>query len=179
MSQGIKGNIASVSKEDCFQVKIRFIDKLAKSSIFVHFRSWLYQNGMKTVIANVVKGESILLKSNGGAYRSFCYVTDTVTALLLIMLEGVNATPYNIAADHSNTTIRNFAREAVKVFPERNLTLSFAKKEDEAEPDLSQFTVTPEILDHQRLDELGWKAEISLSEGIKRSVETLEEIVKA
>lgn len=130
-------------------------------------------------IANVVKGESILLKSNGGAYRSFCYVTDTVTALLLIMLEGDNATPYNIAADHSNTTIRNFALEAVRVFPERNLTLSFANKEDEAEPDLSKFTVTPEILDHLKIDELGWKAEITLSEGIKRSVETLEDIVKA
>ena len=130
-------------------------------------------------IANVVKGESILLKSNGGAYRSFCYVVDTVTALLLIMLDGANATPYNIAADHSNTTIRNFAREAVRVFPERNLTLSFANKEDEAEPDLTKFTVTPEILDHTRLSELGWKAEITLAEGIKRSVETLEEIVKA
>ncbi len=130
-------------------------------------------------IANVVKKESILLKSNGAAYRSFCYVTDTVTALLLILLEGQNATPYNIAADHCNTTIRNFAREAVRVFPERNLTLSFAKKEDEEEPDLTKFSVTPEILDHTRITELGWKAKVTLAEGIKRSVETLEEIVKA
>ena len=130
-------------------------------------------------IANVVKGESILLKSNGGAYRSFCYVTDTVTALLLILLKGKNAYPYNIAADHSNTTIRNFAREAVKVFPERNLTLSFANKEDEEEPDLTKFTNTPEILDHARITDLGWKAEVDLAEGIKRSVETLEEVIKA
>ncbi len=130
-------------------------------------------------IANVVKNESILLKSNGAAYRSFCYVTDTVTALLLILLNGANATPYNIAADHSNTTIRNFAREAVKVFPERNLTLSFANPRDEEEPDLTKFTVTPEILDHTRINELGWRAEVTLTEGIKRSVETIEEIVKA
>ena len=129
-------------------------------------------------IANVVKGESILLKSNGGAYRSFCYVTDTVTALLLILLNGTNAYPYNIAADHSNTTIRGFAREAVKVFPEKNLTLSFANKDDEIEPDLTKFTVTPEILDYSRISQLGWKAEITLSMGIKRSVETLEEGVK-
>ncbi len=130
-------------------------------------------------IANVVKGESILLKSNGGAYRSFCYVTDTVTALLFILLNGENVNPYNIAATHSNTTIRNFAREAVKVFPERNLSLSFANKEDEIEPDLTKFKNTPEILDQSRITGLGWTAEVDLAEGIKRSVETLEEICKA
>lgn len=126
-------------------------------------------------IANVVRNESILLKSNGAAYRSFCYVTDTVTALLTILLKGENATPYNIAATHSNTTIRNFARVAVNVFPDRNLTLSFANKEDEVEPDVTKFTNTPEILDSSRLDALGWEACVDLNEGIKRAVKIVEE----
>ena len=38
-------------------------------------------------IANVVRRENILLKSDGAANRSFCYVTDTVSALLYILRE--------------------------------------------------------------------------------------------
>lgn len=126
-------------------------------------------------IANVVRNENILLKSNGGAYRSFCYVADTAAALLLILLKGEDVTPYNIAADHSNITIRGFAKAAVEAFPERHLTLSFANKEDEKEPDLSRFDATPEILAHEKLDKLGFQAKIGLREGIRRAVLIVEE----
>ncbi|MGM9972615.1 MAG: NAD-dependent epimerase/dehydratase family protein [Clostridiaceae bacterium] len=126
-------------------------------------------------IANVVKNQSILLKSNGGAYRSFCYVRDTASALLYILLKGEAMVPYNIAAEHSNITIRGFAREAVKVFPEKNLTLSFANKEDEVEPDISLFSQTPEILDSKRLEALGWEAKVNLAEGIRTAALIVEE----
>ncbi len=125
-------------------------------------------------IANVVRGQDILLKSNGAAYRSFCYVTDTASAIFMVLLCGKDVTPYNIASESSNTTIRNFARTAVNVFPERNLKLSFANKEDEAEPPLT-FSSTPEILDSTRLQELGWTPHIDLSEGIRRAVHIVEE----
>lgn len=126
-------------------------------------------------IANVVKGESILLKSNGAAYRSFCYVADTAAALLLILLKGEDAVPYNIADDRSNVTIRGFARAAVEVFPQKGLTLSFANKEDEAEPEIFYFQSTPEILDHTRIDALGFCPRIDLKEGIRRAVKIVEE----
>ncbi len=128
-------------------------------------------------IANIVRKESILLKSNGAAYRSFCYVTDTVTGLLTVLLDGENVTPYNISYEKSNTTIRGFAKTACEVFPERNMTLSFANPADEAEPslDVSPLAPTPEIMDNARLLSIGWKPVVDLKEGIRRSVATLEE----
>lgn len=125
-------------------------------------------------IANVVRNQSILLKSAGAPYRSFCYVTDTATALLKILFDGQDIYPYNISAEHSNVTIRNFARKAVEAFPERNLTLSFANKEDEKEPVMSVMGATPEILDSSRLNELGWEAKVDLTEGIRRAVKIVE-----
>lgn len=125
-------------------------------------------------ISNIVKNENILLKSAGAPYRSFCYVTDTATALLKILLDGKDIYPYNISAEHSNVTIRNFAKAAVEAFPERNLSLSFANKEDEKEPIVSIMASTPEILDSTRLNELGWKANVNLTEGIKRAVKIVE-----
>lgn len=128
-------------------------------------------------IANIIKKEDILLKSNGAANRSFCYVTDTVTALLYILLNGENIYPYNISYEKSNTTIRGFARAACEVFPERNISLKFANPQDEAEPsaDASPLAPTPEIMDNKRLLSLGWKPSVDLKEGIRRAVAILEE----
>lgn len=126
-------------------------------------------------IANIVRRQDILLKSNGAAYRSFCYVTDTVSAIFMILLLGKDMFPYNIANPDSNTTIRGFAKAAVEVFPERNLKLRFANKEDEIEPSASVFSSTPEILDGARLQKLGWIPRIDLKEGIRRAVAIAEE----
>lgn len=129
-------------------------------------------------IANVVRRQNILLKSNGAALRSFCYVTDTAAALLKILLNGESGIPYNIANPKSDVTIRNFAKAAVEAFPELNLTLSFANPDDEKEPVPSPMAAAPEILDAARLNGLGWTAEVDLTQGIKRSVRIMSLQVK-
>lgn len=121
-------------------------------------------------IANVVRHQNILLKSNGSALRSFCYVTDTSTALLKILLDGKSGKPYNIANPASDVTIRDFAKTAVNTFPQLGLTLNFANADDEKEPIPSPLAPTPEILDASELNRLGWTAKVDLTEGIKRSV---------
>ena len=124
-------------------------------------------------IANVVRGENILLKSSGAPFRSFCYVTDTARAILRVMLDGENMQPYNISSEIGNVTIRGFAKKAVEAFPEKGLKLSFANPEDEAEPTVDYSAQTPEIMNSDRLEKLGWKAQVDISEGIKRAVAIL------
>ena len=126
-------------------------------------------------IANVVRGENILLKSNGAPYRSFCYVTDTAIAILTVLLKGENLFPYNIASEGSNITIRDFAKKAVEAFPEKGLTLSFANPEDEKEVEIDYSKQTPEIMNSDRLMSLGWKANVNILQGIKRAVAILME----
>ena len=126
-------------------------------------------------IANVVRGENILLKSSGAPFRSFCYVTDTARAMLLVMLKGENVQPYNISSELGNVTIRGFAKKAVEAFPEKGLSLSFANPEDEAEPVIDYSKQTPEIMNSDRLRSLGWEAYVDITEGIKRAVAILVE----
>ncbi len=126
-------------------------------------------------IANVVRGEDILLKSSGAPFRSFCYVTDTTRAILRVMLDGENMQPYNISSEIGNVTIRGFAKKAVEAFPEKGLKLSFANPEDEAEPVVDYSAQTPEIMNSGRLEKLGWNAKVNISEGIKRAVAILME----
>jgi len=124
-------------------------------------------------LANAVRGEDILLKSSGTALRSFCYVSDAVSAILKVLLYGEDMRPYNISAKHSDVTIREFAQSVVDVFPERELKLAFSRSEDETAP-IPQQTQIPEVLDSTALEELGWSASVTIEEGIKRSVEILE-----
>lgn len=121
-------------------------------------------------IANVVRKEDILLKSDGMLRRSFCYVTDAAIAVLTVLLKGAAMKPYNISSEGSNIRIRDFAQKAVEAFPERNLHLKFQNSEDENKPEKNMA----EILDNTELVKLGWKAKVSLIDGIRKSVNILE-----
>lgn len=128
-------------------------------------------------MANVVRHENIVLKSNGAAYRSFCYVADTVAALFTILLKGTPGQPYNIATSTSNVTIRDLAKITAEVFPERHLGRFFVNPEDEKEPIINP-SVTPEILNSDKLQALGWSAQFDLPTGVRRSICILEETIK-
>ena len=53
--------------------------------------------------------KNIVMKSTGEQYRSWCYVVDYVSVLLLyILLKGETQQAYNIADASSNISIRNW-----------------------------------------------------------------------
>ena len=62
----------------------------------------------------------------------------------------------------------------MQAFPERGLTLAFANKEDEKEPQRSVLAATPEILDNTRLLSLGWDAKVDLTQGIRNAIQIVE-----
>ena len=58
-----------------------------------------------------------------------------------------------------------------KKFPEKHLKLSFVNPEDEKEPEITAKVC--EILDSEKLEGLGWKAEVSIGEGMKRAIQIM------
>lgn len=188
ISEEDTGYIDHTSYKNCYAVGKRASETLAASyvkqynmNVKIARPSYIYgasslddDRVWAQFIANIVRKQDILLKSSGAALRSFCYVTDTCTALLKIMQSGENAVPYNIANKDSDVTIRGFAKAACEVFPDRDIHLSFANKADEEEPK-QDFSRTPEILCSDRLKALGWEARVDLHDGIRRAVAVLEE----
>ena len=51
------------------------------------------------LIRNVVRGEALTILSDGRATRSFCYVTDAIVAMLLLLLKGRRGEAYNVGHD--------------------------------------------------------------------------------
>ncbi len=121
---------------------------------------------MADFISDAVNSRNIVLKSEGLAERAFCYVTDAVAAIFLCMLKGQCAEAYNLANETEPTPIRDVALTLSKLFPERNIEVVFEISGDNS----GYCNYTRVGLDTKKLEALGWKPEVKLSDGLRRTV---------
>lgn len=67
---------------------------------------------MTDLLAPVLQGRDIVLDSDGSASRPFCYVSDTVSGLLHILLRGAPGQAYNLGTTEE-TTILDLAHRLI------------------------------------------------------------------
>ncbi len=131
----------------------------------------LLQSDSKAISQFIKKGiakEDIVLKSSGKQFYSYSYVADSVSGILYCLLLGENGQAYNIADDKSDISLRNLAQliadfvgtKVVFEIPDANESAGYSK-------------ATKAVLDSSKLQKLGWKAQYSISEGIKRTIKIL------
>lgn len=120
---------------------------------------------------NILNGRNIVLKSDGKERRAFCYLQDTVSGLFKIMLEGTEGECYNVGNPDAFISIRQLAEILIGIFPEKNLTVEYQKRVGTgycASPVKRQIPVSME-----KLNSLGWKAEVTVQDGFTRSLRYL------
>lgn len=121
---------------------------------------------MSDFITNAVNSTDIVMKSDGMAERAFCYVSDAVAAIFLVMLKGENGEAYNLANETEPMAIRDVAGLISELFPERNIKVVF-----EIETDTSGYcNYKRKGLDTSKLEALGWKPVVKLRDGLKSTV---------
>ena len=124
---------------------------------------------MADFIEAVVNGHDILLNSDGTAIRAFCYVTDTVQGIMDVMFKGESGGAYNLANEEEPYQIRDVARQLTEMYPERQLKVVFANPDDSVKKGYLGYKIVK--LDTSKLESLGWKPAVGLSEGMKRTVD--------
>ena len=65
-------------------------------------------------IINALNRKDIVLKSNGHQYYSYVYVADAVAAMVYVLLHGEYGSAYNIANDHCNIHLKDFAQTCAR-----------------------------------------------------------------
>ena len=121
-------------------------------------------------IGNAVRGEDVVLKSEGTQLFSWGYVGDCATALLTLLQKGERGTAYNVADPGSVATIREFAQTAADA---AGVRLSFVMQSRAEQAAYSK--ITKATMDVSRLTALGWSAAYHLPEGIGRTVRFIRE----
>ena len=119
-------------------------------------------------IRNVLRGEDIVMKSTGEQFRSWCYVVDCVSALLYILLKGECGEAYNIADADSNISIRELADMIARIGGKKVVI-----DVPDADEKKGFNVVTKSVFSTDKLERLGWRAQIDFQYGI---VNTIKEV---
>lgn len=118
---------------------------------------------------SIIESKDIVIKGDGLDSRPFCYVSDAISAFYLILFCGVNGETYNMANAAMNVTIKELAEMLTKkIFSDRGLNVIVKKKASGKEAHKVHVNT-------EKLEALGWKADIDLEEGFKRLVRSVEE----
>lgn len=117
-----------------------------------------------------LRGEDVLVKSNGRQRYSFCYVADAVRGILIALTRGESGEAYNVSAEDEGKTLGDYARYIASLF---GVGVKFAP---DSKDNIGASKATYALLDCTKIKSLGFKPEYSVSEGLKRTAEILKNI---
>ena len=112
-------------------------------------------------ITRALKNEPLTVFGDGSQTRSFCYISDLVTAIHKLMLSDVTE-PVNLGNPHE-MTIRELAEKIIDI-TDSSSTITYRPL-----PQDDPKTRRPDITRAQNL--LGWQPQISLEEGLLKTIE--------
>lgn len=128
---------------------------------------------MSQFLRNAVEGKNIVLKSEGNQFYSYVYSADAASALLFLLLKGGTGEPYNIADKTSDTKLRDLASIVAEC---AGVAVVFDLPDETEAGGYSKATKA--VLDTGKIHALGWKANFSLTDGIRRTIQIMREIKK-
>lgn len=121
---------------------------------------------MSDFISDVVNNRNIVLKSAGTAVRAFCYITDVIKAMFLVMLEGEIGEAYNIANETEPVEIKDVAKMLVDLFPEKKLKVIFETSDNN-----NGYCQYERVgLSTEKIGSLGWSPSCNLENGLEKTV---------
>ena len=121
---------------------------------------------MSDLINNVVEHNNIILKSNGEAKRSFCYIADAISALFMITFNEEYNQIYNLSNETEEISIRDLAYSLKEWYKDRNIDVIFDIQDNK-----NKYVKFKRVqLNNSRLENLWWKPLVSLKDGISRTI---------
>lgn len=111
----------------------------------------------------IVNKKDIILNTNGEKIRSYCYITDVITGIFKIMTSGANGETYNIA-NKETLSIKDITKNLCKKY-----NINYKIQIDENINKI-YHKVNWCILNTDKLEKLGWKANVDLNESFGRLI---------
>jgi UDP-glucuronate decarboxylase len=184
-SEGYWGHVNPVGTRSCYDEGKRcaetlFFDyyrqhklRIKVARIFNTYGPQMHPNDGRVVsnlIIQALQNKPITIYGNGTQTRSFCYVDDLIEALIRLMnspddLKG----PINLG-NPTETSILELAQTIIE------LTGSSSSLEHQKLPSDDPRKRCPDI--SQAKEKLGWEPRVTLKEGLTKTIEYIEELMK-
>ena len=122
-------------------------------------------------ILNGVRGEDIVLKSEGTQYFSYAHVYDAVSGLLHVLLHGESGQAYNLGDPGSDIQLRDLAK-LIADYTGKKVIFDLPNATEKA----GFSTATKALLCGDKLRSLGWHPRYDIQEGIAETIDILRSI---
>ncbi|MCL2246258.1 MAG: NAD(P)-dependent oxidoreductase [Lentimicrobiaceae bacterium] len=119
----------------------------------------------------VIELKDIVLHTAGKTLRPSLYTRDAILGILTILFAGNNGEAYTIANKKTSISIREIAELVASQIAENKINIKYDitnLKENGFNQDLHL------ILNTDKLEALGWKAEVGLEEAYRRMIESMK-----
>ncbi|MCI6085711.1 MAG: NAD-dependent epimerase/dehydratase family protein [Clostridiales bacterium] len=120
-------------------------------------------------LRDVVRGEDIVLQSDGSAMRTYTYVADAVGAMFLIVTSGDPGAFYNVANVRNLVSIRDLAGLIASLDPAQKVNVRFANEQSK----LQYLPFHLAIMDTSKIEALGWQPRVGLKKAFQYTLEYL------
>ncbi|MCD7956835.1 MAG: NAD-dependent epimerase/dehydratase family protein [Lachnospiraceae bacterium] len=115
---------------------------------------------------SIMEGKDIVLHTDGSKAHCYCYTTDAILGLLVVLLKGENGGAYNISNENTYCTIREMAEMLIEKYPQSGSRLIFDIPEDAGK--YGYAPTSRMLICSEKLRGLGWKPQVGLPEMFER-----------
>lgn len=121
----------------------------------------------------VIEEKDIVLHTTGETVRNYCYLSDAVRALLLILEKGNAGEAYNVANKDTTCSIVEMARVVAELNKNKTTQVCFDIEEDVSKRGYNPTMIA--YLNTEKIETLGWKPTVGLTEMFQRTMESMVE----
>lgn len=114
-------------------------------------------------ISQIKNNRKIILKGDGTPLRSFIYITDAITGMLMVMLEGEPSQAYNICSEEAEASVLQLAQVMASCAEEGNVEISYNMSTRTTDASV-KHAVSVVTASSEKLRGLGWKPAVSLKD---------------
>ena len=122
-------------------------------------------------ISCALKGEDIVLHSDGSAVRPYTYVADAIGGILLITTRGENNTYYNIANLNNQASIKEVAELIANMSPQLRSKVIIEEKSSV----LNFLNFKLGVMNTEKIEKLGWRPVVDIESAFRYTMESFEQ----
>lgn len=116
-------------------------------------------------IKKAIDQENIVLKSKGEQFFSYTYISDAVSAMLCVLLNGDNGIAYNVSNENCNVRLKDFAQQCADCCG-KDVVFDLPSEQEQ-----KGFSIASRaILSNERIKGIGFIPRYTLKDAINRTI---------